>query len=138
MIQPICRDTVLLSRPAERAGNADLQTARDLADTLLANRARCVGMAANMIGVPKNIIAILPPGTAQPIVMLNPQIIAKSGAYDVQEGCLSLPGERPAVRYHTITVRWLNLKMQPQKRKFEGYPAQIIQHEIDHCAGILI
>ena len=138
MIRPICKDTVLLSKPAERAGNTDLQTARDLADTLLANRQRCVGMAANMIGIPKSIIAVLPPGMQMPLVMLNPQIIAKSGAYNTQEGCLSLPGERPAVRYRTITVRFLNLRMQPEKQKFDGYAAQIIQHEIDHCTGILI
>lgn len=138
MIYPVCRDTVLLSKPAEAATNADLQIARDLAETLLANRQRCVGMAANMIGFPKNIIAILPPDAQLPLVMLNPKIIAKSGRYETQEGCLSLPGERQTVRFHSITVRWLNLNMQPQKRSFEGYPAQIIQHEIDHCAGILI
>ena len=70
--------------------------------------------------------------------MLNPQVIAKSGEYDAEEGCLSLPGERPAKRYRVITVKWQDLSMRPQKRKFEGYPAQIIQHEIDHCSGILI
>ena len=138
MIRPICKDTILLSKPAEPATNADLPVARDLADTLLANRQRCVGMAANMIGVPKNIIAVLPPDTQIPLVMLNPKILAKCGRYETQEGCLSLPGERQTVRFHSITVRWLNLRMQPQKRTFEGYPAQIIQHEIDHCAGILI
>ena len=138
MIRPVCRDTVLLSKPAERATNADLQTAHDLSETLLANAQRCVGMAANMIGVPKCIIAVLPPGTKLPLVMLNPQIIAKSGAYETQEGCLSLPGERPAQRFHTITVKWQDLSMRPQKRRFEGYTAQIIQHEIDHCSGILI
>ena len=138
MIRPVCRDTVLLSKPAEKATNADLQTARDLSETLLANAQRCVGMAANMIGVPKCIIAILPPGTKLPLVMLNPQIIAKSGEYDTEEGCLSLPGERPAKRYRVITVKWQDLSMRTQKRKFEGYTAQIIQHEIDHCQGILI
>ncbi len=138
MIRPICKDTELLSKPAVQASNADLPLARDLADTLLANRQRCVGMAANMIGFPKNIIAILLPGSVEPLVMLNPRIIAKSGAYETQEGCLSLPGERAAERFHTITVRWLDLSMQQQKRTFEGYPAQIIQHEVDHCAGILI
>ena len=138
MIQPICRDTVLLSKPAAKATNADLQTARDLAETLLANRERCVGMAANMIGAPKNIIAILPPGTQFPLVMLNPRMIAKSGEYETQEGCLSLPGERPVKRYRKITVCWQDMAMHSQKRTFEGYPAQIIQHEIDHCAGILI
>lgn len=138
MIKPICKDTALLSKPAEKAANTDLQIARDLADTLLANRARCVGMAANMIGVPKNIIAILPPGADAPIVMLNPRIIAKIGAYETQEGCLSLSGERPAVRYQTITVRYLDIAMHQQKKVFSGFAAQIIQHEIDHCAGILI
>jgi peptide deformylase len=138
MIKPICKDTELLSKPAEKATNADLQTARDLADTLLANKNRCVGMAANMIGIPKNIIAILPPGAEEPIVMLNPRIIAKIGQYEAQEGCLSLPGERPAVRYQTITVRYLDIAMRQQKKVFAGFAAQIIQHEIDHCAGILI
>ena len=138
MIKPICRDTVLLSKPAVPVSESDLQTARDLADTLIANCDRCVGMAANMIGVPKNIIAILPPGTHFPIVMLNPQIIAKSGEYEIQEGCLSLPGERQVKGFRKITVKWLDLTMRPQKRTFEGYPAQIIQHEIDHCSGILI
>ena len=138
MIRPIWRDTVLLSKPAAQAGNADLPLARDLAETLLANRQRCVGMAANMIGEPKNIIAILPPGTAAPIVMLNPRILARAGAYETQEGCLSLPGERTVTRYRSVTVRWLDLSMKPQKRSFEGYIAQIIQHETDHCAGILI
>ncbi|MBR4200983.1 MAG: peptide deformylase [Oscillospiraceae bacterium] len=138
MIRPICTDTVLLAKPAARANNSDLQTARDLADTLLANRSRCVGMASNMIGIPKCIIAIMPPGMQQPLVMLNPQIIARSGEYEVQEGCLSLKGERTAKRYRKLTVKWLDMTMHPQKRSFEGYPAQIIQHEIDHCAGILI
>jgi len=138
MIKPICKDTELLSRPAERATNADLQIARDLADTLSANRARCVGMAANMIGIPKQIIAVLVPGVAEPIVMLNPRIIAKIGQYEAQEGCLSLPGERSAVRYQTITVRYLDMSMRQQRKVFAGFAAQIIQHEIDHCAGILI
>ena len=138
MIRPICKDTSLLEKPALPASNSDLPLARDLADTLFANRHRCVGMAANMIGFPKSIIAVLLPGSTEPLVMLNPKILAKSGRYETQEGCLSLPGERPAIRFHSITVRWLNLSMQPQKRSFEGYPTQIIQHEIDHCSGILI
>ena len=138
MVKPICRDTVLLSMPAKPAGEADLQTARDLADMLLAHRSQCVGMAANMIGVPKCIIAILLPGTLLPIVMLNPKITAKSGAYQTQEGCLSLPGERPASRWRSITVRWTDMKMQPHQQSFEGFAAQIIQHETDHLAGILI
>lgn len=138
MIRPICRDTILLSKPAADAANSDLPAAADLRDTLLANAHRCVGMAANMIGIPKRIIAILPPGASQPIVMLNPRIIASSGEYETEEGCLSLPGTRKTKRFRVITVRWLNESMQPQKRRFEGCPAQIIQHEIDHCSGILI
>ena len=138
MIRPICRDTVLLSKKAADANKSDLPVVNDLRDTLLANADRCVGMAANMIGVPKRIIAILPPGASLPLLMLNPEITAKSGAYDTEEGCLSLPGERETKRYRTITVRWQDLTMKPQQRKFEGYLAQIIQHEIDHCSGILI
>lgn len=138
MIHPICRDTVLLSKPALPATNADLQTARDLSETLLANAHRCVGMAANMIGVPKQIIAVLPPGAQVPLVMLNAKILAKSGEYEAEEGCLSLPGERKTKRFRVITVRFQNLAMQTQKRRFEGYLAQIIQHELDHCSGILI
>lgn len=138
MIRPICRDTILLSKPAEPARNTDLQTARDLSDTLLANAHRCVGMAANMIGVPKAIIAVLPPAAAAPLVMLNAKILAKSGEYEAEEGCLSLAGTRTVKRYRVITVRWQNLSMQPQKRRFEGYLAQIIQHELDHCSGILV
>lgn len=138
MIRPICRDTILLSKPAEPARNSDLQTARDLSETLRANAHRCVGMAANMIGVPKHIIAVLPPGGEVPLVMLNAKILAKSGEYEAEEGCLSLSGTRPVKRWRVITVRWQNTSMQPQKRRFEGYLAQIIQHELDHCSGILI
>ena len=138
MNRPIVHDPLFLALKSEPAAEADRQVIADLLDTLRANLDRCVGMAANMIGVPKNIIAILPPGTHFPIVMLNPQIIAKSGEYEIQEGCLSLPGERPVKRFRKITVKWLDLTMRPQKRTFEGYPAQIIQHEIDHCSGILI
>ena len=138
MIRPICKDTVLLSQPAADASNSDLQIAADLRDTLQANAHRCVGMAANMIGVPKRIIAVLLPGTQMPIVMLNPRILASSGEYETEEGCLSLSGTRRTKRFRVITVRWLNMAMQPQKRRFEGYAAQIVQHELDHCAGILI
>lgn len=138
MIRPICRDTILLSKPAEPARNTDLQTARDLSETLLANAHRCVGMAANMIGVPKAIIAVLPPAAAVPLVMLNAKILAKSGEYEAEEGCLSLSGVRTVKRYRVITVRWQDLSMRPQKRRFEGYLAQIIQHELDHCSGILV
>jgi peptide deformylase len=138
VIRPLCRDTVLLAKPAAPASAEDLQTVQDLRDTLLSHREHCVGMAANMIGVPKSIIAVLPPGMQQPLVMLNPQIIAKSGAYETAEGCLSLPGERPVTRFRVITVKWQDMSMRPQKRRFEGYLAQIIQHETDHCSGTLI
>ena len=121
MIKPIVRDVFFLGQKSDPATRQDLAVGQDLMDTLAANRDRCVGMAANMIGVPKSIIAVLPPGMQQPLVMLNPQIIAKSGAYDTEEGCLSLPGERPVTRFRVITVKW-----------------QIIQHETDHCGGILI
>ena len=138
MNKPIVKDVLFLGQKSDEASPQDVSAGQDLQDTLKANQDRCAGMAANMIGVPKNIIAILPPGTHFPIVMLNPQIIAKSGEYEIQEGCLSLPGERPVKRFRKITVKWLDLTMRPQKRTFEGYPAQIIQHEIDHCSGILI
>ena len=138
MIREIIHDPIILKIKSKDATADDVQIAKDLAETLEHHKDGCVGMAANMIGFPKNIIAILLPGSVEPLVMLNPRIIAKSGAYETQEGCLSLPGERAAERFHTITVRWLDLSMQQQKRTFEGYPAQIIQHEADHCAGILI
>ena len=138
MIKPICRDTVLLSKKAADAAPADLAVVQDLRETLLANADICVGMAANMIGVPKRIIAVLLPGTALPMVMLNPVITAGSGAYETEEGCLSLPGTRKVKRFRKITVQWQDQRMQKQKKQFEGYPAQIIQHEIDHCSGILI
>ena len=138
MIKPICKDTILLSKKAADASPADLDTVQNLRDTLLANAKICVGMAANMIGVPKRIIAVLLPGTALPMIMLNPVITAKSGAYETEEGCLSLSGTRKVTRYRSITVEWQDQQMQKQKKKFEGYPAQIIQHEADHCSGILI
>ncbi|HAG14118.1 MAG TPA: peptide deformylase [Ruminococcus sp.] len=138
MICPICRDTVLLSKPAEDANKADMHVVQNLKDTLAANAEQCVGMAANMIGVPKRIIAILLPGTSIPMLMINPRILTRSAPYETEEGCLSLPGVRKVTRYRVISVEWQNIGMQKQKRKFEGYPAQIIQHELDHCNGILV
>ena len=138
MIKPICKDTALLSQKAASVTNskADRQTAQDLADTLRAHTAGCVGMAANMIGEPKSIIAVSDGGSI--LVMCNPRIAAKSEPYDTEEGCLSLTGKRKTVRYHVITVQWQDMQMKKQRRRFEGFTAQIIQHEMDHLEGILI
>ena len=136
MIRPICRDTVLLSKPASQAGNADLPLARDLADTLLANRQRCVGMAANMIGIKKRII-IVNLGFRN-LVMYNPVIKKKSGSYEAEEGCLSLEGVRKTIRYQNVEVEYLDENWKKQRMKLSGWPAQICQHEIDHLNGIII
>ena len=115
----------------------DLQVAQDLLDTLAANKEACVGMAANMIGVRKRIIAFDNEGTY--MTMFNPEIIKAAGLYDTQEGCLSLlGGPRPCKRYQTIKVRWQNENFQIRMKTFTGWTAQIIQHEIDHCNGVLI
>ena len=137
MVRPICRDVMLLSRKSTAAGKEDIQTALDLADTLRANSARCVGMAANMIGVLKNIIAVQ---TEKGIViMLNPVIVGHSKeSYEASEGCLSLSGERTAQRYNTVTVEYRDLNMKKQRGIYKDFTAQIIQHEIDHLSGILI
>ena len=136
MIQPIMKDPLFLAVPSRRATAADKQIAMDLLDTLRANLDGCVGMAANMIGVHKRIIAVHT-GIAQ-IAMLNPKIVSKNGAYETEEGCLSLPGVRKTKRYQTIEVEYQDLNMKKQRRTFAGFTAQIIQHEIDHCDGILI
>lgn len=136
MVREICRDEAFLAQKAEPAGAEDLAVAQDLMDTLKANQERCVGMAANMIGVNKRIIVFDNEG--QHTVMLNPVIVKKEGPYDAQEGCLSLSGTRPAKRYQTIKVQWQNEKLQTRVKNFTGWTAQIIQHEIDHCQGILI
>ena len=136
MIKPIVRDTFFLSQKAEEATKADLPIAQDLEDTLRANRERCVGMAANMIGYRKNMI-IVATGFAD-IVMINPVIIDKSEPYETEEGCLSLPGTRKTTRYKNITVSYQDKKLAKHTQNFSGYIAQIIQHECDHLAGILI
>lgn len=136
MVREICRDEAFLAQKAEPAGAEDLAVAQDLLDTLKANQERCVGMAANMIGVNKRIIVFDNEG--QHMVMLNPVIVKKEGPYDAQEGCLSLSGTRPTKRYRTIKVQWQNEKLQTRVKNFTGWTAQIIQHEIDHCEGILI
>ena len=136
MICEICRDEGFLSQKAEAAGAEDLGTAQDLLDTLIAHKDGCVGMAANMIGVCKCIIAFDNEGKFE--VMLNPEIIKQLGAYEAEEGCLSLDGTRKARRYRTIKVRWLNEKLQERIKTFTGFTAEIIQHEIDHCEGVII
>lgn len=136
MICEICRDEGFLAQKAEAAGAEDLGTAQDLLDTLIAHKDGCVGMAANMIGVCKCIIAFDNDGKFE--VMLNPEIIKQSGAYEAEEGCLSLDGTRKARRYRTIKVRWLNEKLQERIKTFTGFTAEIIQHEIDHCEGVII
>lgn len=137
MVRPICRDVLFLSRKSETAGKEDIPTAIDLADTLRANSARCVGMAANMIGVLKKIIAVQTENGI--LVMLNPVIAGHSKeSYEASEGCLSLTGERTAKRYERITVEYRDLSMKKQRGMYEGFTAQIIQHEIDHLSGIII
>lgn len=136
MIREICKDEAFLAQKAELATVEDLPVAADLLDTLKHHREGCVGMAANMIGVNKRIIAFDDEGTY--MVMFNPEIVKKSGPYDTREGCLSLVGLRPARRFQSIKVRWQNEKFQERLRTFTGWTAQIIQHEIDHCEGIII
>lgn len=136
MIKPIVRDAFFLSQKSEEATKADLPVTQDLEDTLKANRERCIGMAANMIGYRKRII-IVATGFAD-MIMINPEIIAKSEPYETEEGCLSLPGVRKTTRYKNITVRYLDKKFAEHTQNFSGYIAQIIQHECDHLEGILI
>ena len=136
MIRDICKDEAFLAQRAERAGLEDLAVARDLLDTLAAHREGCVGMAANMIGVNKRIIAFDNEG--EYMVMLNPVIVKRSGSYEAEEGCLSLTGRRKTKRFQTIKVQWQNEKLQTRLKTFTGWTAEIIQHEIDHCDGILI
>ena len=136
MVKPIMKDIFFLSQKSEESTKEDLQIGKDLEDTLEANREGCVGMAANMIGVSKNII-IFAIGPAQ-IVMYNPKITKKSRPYKVKEGCLSLDGERNTTRYENITVEYQDESFKKCKQAYSGFVAQIIQHEIDHCNGIII
>ena len=136
MIRDICKDEVFLAQKAEPATLGDVQVAADLLETLEHHKAGCVGMAANMIGINKRIIAFDNEGSY--MVMFNPEIVKKSEPYDAEEGCLSLTGVRPAKRWKTIKVRWQNEKFQERLKTFTGWTAQIIQHEIDHCEGIII
>ncbi len=137
MVKELMHDPIFLARKSVSATAEDLETARDLMDTLLAHRDTCVGMAANMIGVCKRIIVFDNGG--KPMLMFNPEILKASGEYETQEGCLSLlGGPRKTKRFQKIKVRYQTEKMEVRLKTFEGWTAQIIQHEIDHCNGILI
>ena len=136
MIRDICKDENFLAQRGETALPADLGIAQDLLDTLRVHKDGCVGMAANMIGVNKRIIAFDNEGTYT--LMFNPVIVKHPGPYEAEEGCLSLTGTRKARRYQTIKVRWQNEAFQTRLKTFTGWTAEIIQHEIDHCDGIII
>lgn len=134
--QNIIHDQLFLSQKSTSVNRADLKIAEDLRDTLLANRDKAAGLAANMIGKNKRIIAFYV--GPLPLVMLNPRIIRRSGEYLTSEGCLSLNGERKTKRYKTITVTYQNMSLETKIQEFTGFIAEVIQHEIDHCEGILI
>ena len=137
MVKELIHDPLLLGRKSVEATGEDLQVARDLMDTLAAHRETCVGMAANMIGVFKRIIVFDDGG--RDMVMLNPRILKREGEYEAQESCLSLlGGPRKTKRFRKIKVEYQTVQMQVRIRSFEGWTAQIIQHEIDHCDGVLI
>ena len=136
MIKQIIRDPIFLGIKSEEATKADMDVANDLKDTLMANRERCVGMAANMIGIRKRVI-IANAGIGD-IIMFNPVIVKKEGAFETEEGCLSLDGVRKTTRYQTIEVEFTDMSWKRQKQKYSGFLAQIIQHECDHLEGIVI
>ena len=137
MVRELVHDPILLARVSEPAAKEDWGIAQDLLETLIFHKVECVGMAANMIGVCKRIIAFNNEGKYE--VMLNPEIVKSSGEYEAKEGCLSLLGEpRPAKRFEKIKVRYQTLDMKVRLKTYQGFTAQIIQHEIDHCNGILI
>ena len=136
MERKIIRDTLFLRQKAQQATRADLAVGRDLTDTLRANADRCVGMAANMIGVNKRVIVVAV-GFGS-MVLYNPVIVKKAGSYEAEEGCLSLSGTRKTTRFQTVEVEYRDAEWVKQRRVFTGHTAQIIQHEIDHTNGILI
>lgn len=136
MIRPIMKDVLFLKQKADIATKEDLQIVIDLLDTLKANEEHCVGMAANMIGVAKRIIAVNV--GFMNIAMINPYIVRKANPFETEEGCLSLLGVRKTTRYENIEVEYLDINFRKQKQKFTGWTTQIIQHEVDHCDGIII
>ena len=136
MVRPVVRDVFFLSRKSDPAEKSDLQIGRDLQDTLKANADRCVGMAANMIGIRKRII-IVNLGFRN-LVMYNPVIVKKDGPYETEEGCLSLDGVRKTTRYQHIEVEYMDDSWKEQTLKLSGWPAQICQHEVDHLNGVII
>ena len=137
MVRELVHDPILLARGSESAVKEDWSIAQDLLETLIFHEKGCVGMAANMIGITKRIIAFNNNGSYE--IMLNPQIVKASGEYETKEGCLSLLGEpRPAKRFEKIKVQYQTMDMKVRLKTYTGFTAQIIQHEIDHCNGILI
>lgn len=136
MVREICRDVIFLGKKSEPATKEDLSVAKDLLDTLAANREHCVGMAANMIGISKNIIVVNV--GFMDLIMMNPRIITKKKAYEAEEGCLSLIGVRKTTRYEEIEVEYEDMSFKKHKAKYTGWTAQIIQHECDHLEGIII
>lgn len=136
MVRPIMRDMFFLSQPSFAATREDMAAAKDLLDTLKANEQTCVGMAANMIGVRKRLIAVNM-GLLN-VLMINPVILQKEGPFTVEEGCLSLDGKRTVMRYHSIRVEYRDSLWKKRQQSYTGWTAQIIQHEIDHLEGILI
>ena len=137
MIKEIVRDTFFLAQKSESADKEDVQVIRDLLDTIKANADRCVGMAANMIGVRKTILVALIGNKY--LIMVNPKIVAKSSEiYETEEGCLSLSGQRKVKRHEYVTVEFLDRNFRKKRQTFKDFEAQIIQHEIDHFSGILI
>ena len=141
MVKELVHDPIFLAGKSEVATKEDLPIAQNLLDTLMAHKDSCVGMAANMIGARRRIIAFLDESGRTPTytMMFNPEIIKKDGAYDAEEGCLSLlGGPRPCKRYKSIKVKYQTLEMQTRIKTYTGWTAQIIQHEVDHCDGVLI
>lgn len=136
MERSIVRDVIVLSRKSVPAVREDKSVAEDLRDTLLAHREECAGMAANMIGAAKTILVFFDGG--KPVTMYNPEIVKAEKPYETEEGCLSLPGRRPCRRYRTVTVRYRDEKFRPREKRFSGFSAEVIQHEMDHFEGILI
>ena len=136
MVRTIVKDIFFLGQKSEPATKSDISVGKDLQDTLEVNRAGCVGMAANMIGVNKAIIAVNM--GFMNVAMFNPKIVKRNGKYETEEGCLSLDGVRKCVRYQEIEVEYEDINFKRQRQKYSGWTAQIIQHEVDHCHGIVI